>query len=153
MRNIVLIAVLALAGTAAADTKRCPDNATLQKIIEPSVKKAVEGKPTIDIKQCLQGKFPKAGMYVEALVTTNDRIETYAFVIDPPGTVVAADYIYTFAKLAPGPKYRRTIKLEDRDKDGIDEVYGDEHEKAGGKSLLNVVTFKNGKLAFEVTNK
>jgi hypothetical protein len=105
--------------------------------------------------RCLRGQFPTPGLYEEAeLETAAHRLEVYAFVLpDGAGAPLAVDYLFTAQKDTTSPMpYSRKIHVEDRDHDGIDEIYGDgtafDRSSGGTIAIPDLVTFKSGKLAY-----
>ncbi len=134
----------------------CPANASLQKIVEPKLASmAIDKKLKTEVTDCLPGSFPKAGWYVEAHVTHGDTVDLYGFIITPPKAIIAAGWVFTLSNGPKSPPITRKVeKVDDRDHDGIDEIYasGTVTNASSGiaKPVANVVKLEKGQLAFSV---
>ncbi len=134
----------------------CPAKATLERIVAPKLASmAIDKKLKTEVTDCLPGTFPKSGWYVEAHVTHGDTVDLYGFIVTPPRTILAAGWVFTLSNGPKSPPITRKIeKLEDRDHDGIDEIYssGTTTNASSGiaKPVANVVKLEKGHLAFSV---
>ena len=157
MRSLVIVVAALLLHTASssadpAKPPACPDQAALKKLVAPKLATLkIDGKPVIDSIECQPGSFPKPGWYVEAHVTHKDFVDLYGFVITAPKTILAAGWIFTIAQGKATPKTRKIEKVEDRDHDGVDEVYASGTD--GTTKVFNVVALKSGHLAYSVLDK
>lgn len=134
----------------------CPAKSALQKLVDPKLAAmAIDKKLTTEISDCLPGVFPKAGWYVEAHVKHGDTVDLYGFIITPPKTILSAGWVFTLSNGPKSPPITRKLELlDDRDHDGVDEVYasGTVTNASSGiaKPVANVVKLEKGHLAFSV---